>query len=107
MALFFPATHTNRSLLRSYPSRILLLVPPRRRIRIESLPRSFGTPLEWSAADLSELQYPHVEAEVESQRREWTGLFESLKASSPGCGVTQEELNWAMGVAYSRAFRQA
>lgn len=75
-------------------------------IRISRLPESFGTPITWSAAELSELQYPHLEREVQEQRNEWKGFHSSLKASSAGCGVTEEELSWAMGVAYSRAFRQ-
>lgn len=75
-------------------------------VRISRLPESFGTPLTWSAAELSELQYPHLEREVQEQREEWKGFHSSLKASSAGCGVTEEELSWAMGVAYSRAFRR-
>lgn len=74
-------------------------------VRISRLPESFGTPVTWSAAELSELQYPHLEQEVKEQRKEWKGFHSSLKASSKGCGVTEEELSWAMGVAYSRAFR--
>lgn len=74
--------------------------------RISRLPESFGTPVTWSATDLAELQYPHLEAEVQKQRKEWTGFHSSLRASSPECRVTEEELSWAMGVAYSRAFRR-
>lgn len=73
--------------------------------RISRLPESFGTPVSWSAADLSELQYPHLESQVREQKEEWAEFYSSLKASSPGCGVAQDELSWAIGVAYSRAFR--
>lgn len=68
---------------------------------------AFGTPVTWSAAELSELHYPHLERGAREQRNEWKALHSSLLASSPGCGVTEEELAWAMGVAYSRAFRCA
>lgn len=61
--------------------------------------------MSWSEADLSELQYPYLERQVREQREEWAEFYSSLKASSPGCGVTQDELSWAIGVAYSRAFR--
>ncbi|CAN0277592.1 unnamed protein product, partial [Ectocarpus sp. 13 AM-2016] len=71
---------------------------------ISRLPESFGTPVSWSAAELSELQYPHLEVVAREQREEWKGYYSSLMASSPGCGVTEEELSWAIGVAYSRAF---
>eukprot|EP00903_Cladosiphon_okamuranus_P005684 g5647.t1 len=71
---------------------------------ISRLPESFGTPVTWSEAELSELQYPHLEQEVQQQRVDWKGFHSSLKASSAGCTVTEEELSWAMGVAYSRAF---
>ena len=80
--------------------------PPRTTTgRICRLPESFGTPVTWSAAELSELHYPHLERGAREQRSEWKALHESLVASSPGCGITEEELAWAMGVAYSRAFR--
>lgn len=75
-------------------------------IRIARLPESFGTPVTWSKAELVELQYPHLEQEVEQQRNDWKDFHSSLKASSKACGVTEEELSWAMGVAYSRAFRR-
>eukprot|EP00752_Nemacystus_decipiens_P012799 g11334.t1 len=71
---------------------------------ISRLPESFGTPVTWSKAELSELQYPHLEQEVEKQRIDWKDFHSSLRASSMGCGVTEEELSWAIGVAYSRAF---
>ncbi|CAN0356564.1 unnamed protein product, partial [Ectocarpus sp. 12 AP-2014] len=71
---------------------------------ISRLPESFGTPVSWSAAELSELQYPHLEVVAREQREEWKGYYSSLMASSPGCGVAEEELSWAIGVAYSRAF---
>lgn len=74
--------------------------------RISRLPTGFETPLSWSASELSELQYSHLEEAVDEQQNDWAELHASLIASSPGCGVTQEELSWAMGVAYSRAFRR-
>ncbi|CAM9514377.1 unnamed protein product [Pylaiella littoralis] len=73
---------------------------------ISRLPESFGTPVTWSTAELSELHYSHLEVGAQEQRGEWKGFHSSLVASSPGCGVSEEELSWAMGVAYSRAFRQ-
>ncbi|CAB1118334.1 unnamed protein product [Ectocarpus sp. CCAP 1310/34] len=73
---------------------------------ISRLPESFGTPVSWSAAELLELQYPHLEVVAKEQREEWKGYYSSLMASSPGCGVAEEELSWAIGVAYSRAFRR-
>lgn len=73
--------------------------------RISRLPETFGTPVLWSRDDLAELQYPYLEQQVQEQREEWREFYSSLKSSSPGCGVTQEELSWAIGVAYSRAFR--
>lgn len=62
--------------------------------------------MTWSTAELSELHYSHLEVGAQEQRGEWKGFHSSLVASSPGCGVSEEELSWAMGVAYSRAFRQ-
>ncbi|CAM9199894.1 unnamed protein product [Ascophyllum nodosum] len=73
---------------------------------ISRLPAAFGTPIAWSASELSELQYPHLDETVGEQRREWAELHGSLTATSPACGITEEELSWAMGVAYSRAFRR-
>ncbi|CAN0176887.1 unnamed protein product, partial [Ectocarpus sp. 13 AM-2016] len=37
---------------------------------ISRLPESFGTPVSWSAAELSELQYPHLEVVAREQREE-------------------------------------
>lgn len=62
--------------------------------------------MEWSDADLEELHYPYLESGARQQLEEWWDLHRRLEASSPGCGVTKEELTWAMGVAYSRAFRR-
>lgn len=71
---------------------------------VAQLPRSFDTPLHWSAMERQALAYPHLVAEVEQQERQWKQLYTDLMAASPQCGVSREELTWAMECVLSRAF---
>lgn len=71
---------------------------------IAQLPTDFGTPLHWSDAELQALGYPHLTAEVDNQRRQWSALHQQLSDTCPSCKVTLEQLTWALEAVFSRAF---
>ncbi|CAN0417943.1 unnamed protein product, partial [Phaeothamnion confervicola] len=73
------------------------------------LPKDFDTPLHWSDDEMSRLSaYPHMAAAVAVQRAEWRQIYGELGVSSPGGAAafphSEDDLNWGMEIAYSRAF---
>jgi hypothetical protein len=68
---------------------------------LDSLPRSFDTPIHWKSTEA--LQYQHISESVERQKESWTALYNSLKASSTG-SMSWGDFLWGCECARSRAF---
>lgn len=68
---------------------------------LDSLPRSFDTPIHWSSLD--ELQYPYMNDAVERQSKTWRSYHQ--QASS--VGWSWDEFLWGCECARSRAFSGA
>lgn len=61
------------------------------------------TPVAWSENEISELQYPHLQAEIAKQKTAWNELYEAV-ASASSKRIQREDLYWAMQAVRSRAF---
>ena len=70
---------------------------------LNTLPRSFSTPIHWETKDLDMLQYQHLSESVHRQKESWTDFYNKLKASSIG-SLTWEDFLWGCECARSRAF---
>lgn len=69
------------------------------------LPQTFSTPLHWSDAQISELQYKAFETKVTQQRTEWRAFYDSfLQQTKSGKQISYDRFIWAMENVNSRAF---
>ena len=75
---------------------------------LDSLPRSFDTPIHWSKEEKDELQYEPLISMVASQEKTYKTAYDILKEdidpSSPLTGWTYDEFLWGCDCARSRAF---
>jgi hypothetical protein len=74
---------------------------------LDSLPRKFTTPLNWTPQQRKEwLQYSHMEESVDRQITYWKDLYETLLGSTNlNCpGMTWEDFVWGCETSRSRAF---
>jgi hypothetical protein len=77
---------------------------------LDSLPRTFDTPIHWSKEDVDRwLQYPHLAEAVARQTVDWKKLFSSLQSctSSAVTPMTWDDFVWGCECARSRAFSGA
>lgn len=76
---------------------------------LDSLPRSFDTPIHWSEAERKELQYDHLVESVSRQDTEWDKLYKDVQnVASPSLqGFTYDNFVWGCECARSRAFSGA
>lgn len=85
-----------------------------RRPWLDSLPRSFDTPLHWHALD--NLQYEYMTVAVQRQRKQWRRFYHALTTTSGSggsssnsdgsgrAGMTWDDFVWGCECARSRAF---
>jgi hypothetical protein len=72
---------------------------------LDSLPRSFETPLHWNKASRDEwLQYQHMSESVDRQQEAWTDLYQQLSSCTSATSMTFEDFSWGCECARSRAF---
>jgi hypothetical protein len=73
---------------------------------LDSLPRSFDTPIHWTRASFDQLQYPHLPDAVARQKVEWKRLYDNLLAAgTPSLKkMTFDDFIWGCECARSRAF---
>jgi hypothetical protein len=78
---------------------------------LDSLPRSFDTPIRWSKSDLEELQYQPLVSMVAAQENSYKATFNALKdaidPSSPLVRWSYDNFLWGVDCARSRAFSGA
>mmetsp|Transcript_794 Transcript_794/g.1222 ORF Transcript_794/g.1222 Transcript_794/m.1222 type:complete len:533 (-) Transcript_794:49-1647(-) len=76
---------------------------------LDTLPRSFDTPIHWSEAERKELQYDHLVESVSRQVTEWDKLYKEVQGvASPSLqGFTYDSFVWGCECARSRAFSGA
>jgi hypothetical protein len=78
---------------------------------LDSLPRSFDTPIRWSKSDLDELQYQPLVSMVVAQEKSYKATFNALKnaidPSSPLVKWSYDDFLWGADCARSRAFSGA
>ena len=75
---------------------------------LDSLPRSFDTPIHWSSSSLSDLQYNHLLDSVARQEMEWKALYANMEriANIP-LKLNYDDFVWGCECARSRAFSGA
>ncbi|KAG2493705.1 hypothetical protein HYH03_008219 [Edaphochlamys debaryana] len=61
-------------------------------------------PATWPAAHVAALQYPHLEAKVLDEQKEWARLYERLAPSLSRRRLSREDLHWALSCVRSRTF---
>ena len=73
---------------------------------LDSLPRSFDTPIHWTTASLNQLQYSHMPDAVARQEVEWKRLYDKLLAAGTPAlkKMTYYDFAWGCECARSRAF---
>jgi Rubisco LSMT substrate-binding/SET domain len=72
---------------------------------LDSLPRSFDTPIHWSPSDLESLHYSHMVDSVSRQQSEWKALYSTVEQiSKPSLKLTYTDFVWGCECARSRAF---
>jgi hypothetical protein len=74
---------------------------------LDSLPRSFATPIHWSRLAREELQYKHLTDAIARQESEWTRLYEKLLSVGSDKLIEQmsfDDFLWGCECARSRAF---
>ena len=75
---------------------------------LDSLPRTFDTPIHWSKGALEELQYTYLSSSIASQKRQWYDQYQTmmrgLGSSSPLQSMTFADFVWGAENARSRAF---
>lgn len=76
---------------------------------LESLPRSFDTPIHWTETARDELQYSHLSESVAKQEQDWNRFYNNLMmdASSEMSKLTFDDFLWGCECARSRAFSGA
>lgn len=76
------------------------------RFWLDSLPRSFDTPIHWTSASLNQLQYSHIPDAVTRQEVEWKRLYDNLVAAGTPAlrQMTFDDFVWGCECARSRAF---
>jgi hypothetical protein len=73
---------------------------------LDSLPRSFSTPIHWNKEELDQLQYSYMTSSVAQQEKDWKLIYQSLLAA----GTEQlekmsfDDFVWGCECARSRAF---
>lgn len=73
---------------------------------LDSLPRSFSTPIHWNKEERDQLQYSYMTTSVAQQEKDWKLIYESLLAA----GTEQlekmsfDDFVWGCECARSRAF---
>ena len=74
---------------------------------LDSLPRSFNTPIHW--ADRESLQYQYMSEAVDRQQSEWKQLYDKLQGctSSSVDSMTFDDFLWGCECSRSRAFSGA
>lgn len=72
---------------------------------LDSLPRSFDTPIHWDEKDRDEwLQYQHISESVDRQAKAWRDLYNKLKSCSTASSMSWDDFLWGCECARSRAF---
>lgn len=73
---------------------------------LDSLPRSFDTPIHWTIASLNQLQYSHIPDAVARQEVEWKRFYDNLVAAGTPAlrKMTYDDFVWGCECARSRAF---
>ena len=76
---------------------------------LDSLPRSFDTPIHWSIGQREELQYQFMTDAVARQEDEWKQFYDSLSAAGTVqlSKMTFDDFVWGCECARSRAFSGA
>lgn len=74
---------------------------------LDSLPRSFDTPIHWSKSSMDALQYKHMTASVDRQEVAWKGLFDKTKACTNVPSLNWADFLWGCECSRSRAFSGA
>jgi hypothetical protein len=80
---------------------------------LDSLPRSFDTPIHWSKSNKDAMQYKHMTDSVDRQEVEWKELFDKTKACTTNDdavavpSMTWVDFLWGCECARSRAFSGA
>ena len=74
---------------------------------LDSLPRSFDTPIHWSSKD--NLQYQHIGDAIDRQETEWKQLYNKLQSSTTNAvdSMSFDDFVWGCECARSRAFSGA
>jgi hypothetical protein len=78
---------------------------------LDSLPRSFDTPIRWTKEQREALQYPPILSMIAAQEKKTRDTFQRLKdsidPSSPLTNLSFEDFLWGCDCARSRAFSGA
>lgn len=75
---------------------------------LDSLPRSFDTPIHWSSSSLNDLQYNHLVDSVARQEKEWKALYTEIeKIANAPLKLIYDDFVWGCECARSRAFSGA
>jgi len=71
---------------------------------IAVLPAAIDTPYFWTAEERAELQCEALHAAIETQQGAWGAQYDGLMRSSPQCGVSRADFDWALACVVSRTF---
>jgi hypothetical protein len=74
---------------------------------LDTLPRSFDTPIHWSKSSMADLQYEHMVTSVDRQTQAWKGFYLQLQSCSNVSSMKWEDFLWGCECARSRAFSGA
>jgi Rubisco LSMT substrate-binding len=71
---------------------------------LDSLPRTFDTPIHWTALQQSELQYDFLQGSIPRQEQQWKQYYDKLAYNN---SMSWQDFCWGCEVARSRAFSGA
>jgi len=76
---------------------------------LDSLPRTFDTPIHWSISQRTELQYDFLLDSIERQQVQWEQFYKSIRTAdnSEINNMTWDDFLWGCEIARSRAFSGA
>lgn len=74
---------------------------------METLPRTYDTPIHWSLETLKELQYVPILEAVAVQKRKWKAAYDSLASKEFASRISYDDFTWGCETARSRAFSGA
>ena len=74
---------------------------------LESLPRSFDTPIHWSKSNVADLQYKHMGDLIDRQNEAWKDFYSQLQSYANIPNMKWEDFLWGCECARSRAFSGA